>query len=358
LGVSNNAWRQQPLKIVSHCGRIESLRELVLYQSEKGAVGYLPEGLEKTNLGASDEGHIAGGDIRIFAVRVKEENVEEIAQVAPPARPRGRALPLRGARSIKEEVLARPSFFAHFDSVVVDWRYLRQREKDALERESGWIGLQGLRLLVDLTSGINLFPDLRLLDNIRQDYSASLAALEEVMGKMEIFPAHDLILSLHRYPENNFSEEQSWQSFETTLRQVCERARRREVRVNLRLSVGKPPEDLKKAVEFVGRVGAVNLRLAPSTAFLLAKKVDLQEATNLLKGQVGLWLVDTPQIDIAGRVWNGNGPIRGYQDSQSLAKILAIAPEAPLVFDVLYKNHDEEYLDAKSLQEILAQPSA
>ncbi len=153
LGVSNNTWRQQPLKIVSHCGRIESLRELGLDQSEKGAVGYLPEGLEKTPLGVSDEGHIAGGDMRIFAVRVREENIEEIAHVVPPARPRGRALPLRGARSIKEEVLARPSFFEHFDSVVVDWRYLREREKEELERESGWIGLQGLKLLIDLTSG-------------------------------------------------------------------------------------------------------------------------------------------------------------------------------------------------------------
>jgi len=320
-------------------------------------VGYLPEGLEKTPLGVSDEGHIAGGDMRIFAVRVKEENVEGIAHVVPPARPHGRALPLREARSIKEEVLARPSFFEHFDSVVVDWRYLRGREKEDLERESGWIGRQGLKLLIDLSSGINLFPDLRLVDNRREDYLASLAAIEEVMGKMEILSAHDLILSLHRYPENNFTEEQTWQSFAITLGQLCERARRRDVTVHLRLSVGKPPEDLKKAVEFVGRVGAANLHLAPGTAFLLAKKVELQEATRLLGGQVGLWLVNTPQIDIAGQVWNGNGPIRGYQDSQSLAKILAIAPEAQLVFDVLYKNHDEEYLDAKSLQQILALPS-
>ncbi len=121
--------------------------------------------------------------------------------------------------------------------------------------------------------------------------------------------------------------------------------------VHLRLSVGKPPEDLKKAVEFVGRVGAGNLRLAPSTSFLLAKKVELKEASTLLKGQVGLWLVNAPQIDITGQVWNGNGPIGGYQDGRSLTKILAIAPEAPLVFDVLYKSHDEEYLNAKSLTE-------
>jgi hypothetical protein len=358
LGVSNNTWRQQPLKIVSHCGRIELIRELALDQSEKGAVGYLSAGLEKTNLGASDEGHIAGGDIRIFAVRVREENVEDIAHVAPPARPRGRALPLREARSIKEEVLARPSFFEHFDSVVVDWRYLQRREKEELERESGWIGLQGLKLLVDLSSGINLFPDLRLVDNIREDYLASLAVIEDVMGKMEAISAQDLILSLHRYPENNFTEEQSWQSFERTLRHLCERARRREVTVHLRLRVSMPPENLKKGVEFVSRVGAPNLRLAPSTAFLLARKTDLQEATRLLGGQVGLWLVDTPQMDIAGQVWNGNGLIRGYQDSQSLAKILAIAPEALLVFDALCKNHDEEYLDAKSLQEIVTQQGA
>jgi len=41
-----------------------------------------------------------------------------------------------------------------------------------------------------------------------------------------------------------------------------------------------------------------------------------------------------------------------------LAKILAIAPEAPLVFDVVYQNHDEEYLDAKFLREILTQQGA
>jgi hypothetical protein len=356
LGVSNNTWRQQPLKIVSHCGQIESLRELVLDQSEKGAVGYLPEGCEKTNPGVSDEGHIAGGDIRIFAVRVKEENVEEIAHVVPPARPRGRALPLPEARSIKEELLARPSFFEHFDSAVVDWRYLWERQKAELQRESGWIKRQGLRLLVDLTSGINLFPDLCLLDNlVNQDYTTSLAAMEDVIEKMEILQARDLVLALHRYPQTNFSKGQIWQGFEDTLRHLCERGRREEVRLHLRLRASTPPENLEKAVEFVGKVGAPNLDLAPSTAFLLAKRVDLEEATALLKGKVGLWLVNTPRIDIAGRVWNANAPVWGYQDTQSLAKILAIAPDAPLLLDAVYKNHDEEYLDAKALQEMLGQ---
>lgn len=136
--------------------------------------------------------------------------------------------------------------FAHFDGVVIDWRYLQVRKREELAQEAGWVGQQGLSVVVDLTSGINLFPDLRLLNNLRQDHAASLAAIEDVIAKMEILPARDLVMSLHRYPETNFSEEQAWQSFEATLRQVSERARRREVTVHLRLSLNKPPETSRK----------------------------------------------------------------------------------------------------------------
>lgn len=358
LGVSNNAWRQQPLKLVSHCGRIESLRELPLDQSEKGAVGYLPEGLKNVDLGVSSKNTIAGGDIRIFSVKMREENVEEIAHVAPPARPQGRAIVLREARSIKEEVLSRPSFFQHFDSVVVDWRYLHRRDKDDLKQENKWIKLQKLKLFVDLTSGINLYPCLRLLDNIKADYLFSLAVIEDVMGKMEILRSHDLVLSLHRYPENNFTYAQCWQSFTTTLRHICERARDRQLMVHLRLCLNKPPEDLSKAAEFIERVGAPNLRLAPSTSFLLVKKTGLSEARKLLESKVGLWLIDTPRFDVAGRIWNGYAPIREYKERQSLANILAMRPQAPFVLDVVYKDPDEEYLDIKLLQEMLTQREA
>lgn len=355
LGVSNNAWRQRPLKIVSHCGHIESLRELPLDQSEKDAVGYLPEGLEYADLGVSGKNTIAGGDMRIFTVKVREENVEEIAHVAPPARPQGRAIVLREVRSIKEEVLARPSFFHHFDSAAVDWRYLHQRDKKRLQHENEWIQLQKLKLSIDLTSGINLYPCLRLLDNIKADYLSSLAVIEDVMEKMEILQSHDLILSLHRYPENNFTYAQCWQSFTTTLRQIYERVKDRQLMVDLRLSLNKPPEDLSKAAEFIEQVGAPNLRLAPSTSFLLVKKTSPSEARKLLEGKVGLWLVDTPRFDDVGRVWNGHTPIRGYKERQSLANILGVDPEAPFVLDVVYNNYDGEYLDAKLLREILTQ---
>lgn len=348
LGVASNVWRQQPLKIISHCGGIRSIREIPLDQSEKGAAGYVPEGLAKANLGVSGGNSIAGGDIRVFAVRVQEENVEEIPHRAPPSRPRGRFLPLRGVRMIKEEVLARPTFFEHFDGVVVDWKYFERREKNTLGQEAGWIRRQKLRIIVDLTSGINLYPDLRLIDNIPADYTRSMTTIEDVIAKMGALRAQDLILSLHRFPENNFTKEQTWNSFEATFRRLCAYASKREIALHLRVSPGKPPADIEEGVRFIRRVGAANLHLAPSTALLMARRVDLLKATKLLRTKVGLWLLSTARRDIADTTWNVNAPIARSEKDQILDKILAIAPSVPVIFDAVYKSQDEEYEDVRT----------
>ena len=226
LGVANNGLEPRPFKIVSHVGVLEEVRELVLDQSEKAAVGYLPTGSEGANVGVSDAATISGGDVRLFAARVKEQGVQEIPHVAPASGPKGRILPLREGRSIKESILARPTFFEHYDGVTVDWRYLRDRDAEAIAREKGWLERQGVRIYVDFTSGINLYPDLRLTNNDEPEYQASMKAVDAVMAKMGVLGAKDLILSIHRDPENNFTREQTQSGFETTLKDLCAACRR------------------------------------------------------------------------------------------------------------------------------------
>ncbi len=110
LGVANNSWTEQPLRIVSHCGTLESVQELTLGAAEHMAAGYLPEGVPRDALGENSETTIAGGDVRIFALQVAESGVVDIAHVPPPSRPRGRYLPLRRVVSIKEAILCGPRF--------------------------------------------------------------------------------------------------------------------------------------------------------------------------------------------------------------------------------------------------------
>ncbi len=336
VGVSNNSWRERPLRILSHCGPIEKLEELPLDQSEKTATGYLPEALEAPALGHSEEKTIAGGDVRIFRVRVREQGIEEIPHVLPPPRPQGRLLALRGIRSIKEAVLARPTFFQHFDGVMVDWR-------DVSGRDANWIRLQKLRLVVDLTSGLNLFPDLRIIDNVRVDYQASMETIDDVLAKMKLLGAGDMVLSLHRVPENNITREEAWTAFEGSVREICRRAAAQGVTVHLRMSFGKPPHTLKEAVDFVRRVGAVNLRIAPATALLIADKTNPQETAQSVKGILGLWLAATPRFDIMGRLWSAHGSISG---DGRVFEYLKAAP-SDVVLDAIYEDQDEEYRDAR-----------
>jgi hypothetical protein len=346
IGIANNTWQAQPFHIQSHCGKIESIRELPLDSAEAGAKGYAPEGISG-QLGWNGDGTIAGGDVRIFDVKISESGVEEIPHLKPPTRPRGRLLPLRRGTTIQEEILARPTFFEHFDGVCVDWRYLHDRETTALRSEAAWLKRQDVRIVVDLTSGIDLYPALRLLDNLHADYESSMADVADVLAKMETLNAHDLILSLHRFPENNFSDERSRAAFTTTLKALASQAAARTVTLHLRLTLGKPPWSLTEALDWLDRVTAPNLKLAPSTA-LLAGHPPTPEIAVRLKPALGLWLVAAARRDLSGDLWDAHSPINS-QLSTFDPQLLSLSRSIPLLLDAVYTNQDEEYLDAVAL---------
>lgn len=203
-------------------------------------------------------------------------------------------------------------------------------------------------MVVDLTSGLNLYPDLRLVDNIETDYAASMAAIDDVIEKMSILGANDLIMSLHRFPENNFTREQSWASFDKTLRRIAASAAKDGIALHLRLASAKPPRDLDEAIAFLDRVGAANLRLALNTALLLDQGVGREKLASV-RNRIGMWLLSAPAYDAAGAAWNLHAPVAGTQWEQRTAELVSIAPSAPVVFDSVYRNPDEEYRDARAL---------
>ncbi len=354
IGIANNTWREQSFRLQSLCGKTESLDEVPLDTTECGAAGYTPLTINPSGLGTNSADTIAGGDFRIFSVKVHEAGVEEIPHVAPPPRPRGCLLTLRGMTSIKVEILSRPTFFQHFDGVCVDWRYLHEREKTALERETGWLKRQGARIVVDLSSGVDLYPTLRLIDNLHTDYQASLAAINDVLDKMAILGARDVIISLHRDPENNFSAEQTRDSFTATLKTLARQAAARGVTLHLRVGYGKPPHSLAEGFDWLDRVGAPNLRLAVSTA-VLEQQPPSAGAAARLKDKLGLWLVASSRDDIAGRTWDAHAPIYAAGSPEALARSLALSPGTPAILDALYANQDQEYLDAVALARALGQ---
>jgi hypothetical protein len=87
---------------------------------------------------------------------------------------------------------------------------------------------------------------------------------------------------------------------------------------------------------------------------LLASKVNPQQIADALKGRLGLWLVNTPMLDVAGKMWNAYGPIAGSNREEELASLLRLNPDVPILADVPYENQDQEYLDTVALDHVLS----
>ena len=242
--------------------------------------------------------------------------------------------------------------------MCVDWSYLHEREKAALQKESGWLKRQGVRIIVDLSSGVNLYPTLRLIDNLPEDYAASMAAVNDVLAKMELLGARDLILSLHRNPENNFTGDQTRAAFTATLKALAGEAAERGVTLHLRVGSGKPPRNLwLKGLEWLDRVNAPNLKLALSTASLERQPPAAEAAA----GSRTSW--DCGSSPHRGEMPPGRSGTRTPRFISRAARRTWPngwrSPPAPQPsWMPCSQTQDEEYLEAVTLDQALARPAA
>ena len=78
-----------------------------------------------------------------------------------------------------------------------------------------------MKIIVDLSSGINLFPDLRIVNNNSAEYGKSMNLIGSVIEKMVLLGAGDLILTTHRTIENNFTDEEFSSSLKGSLKSIC-----------------------------------------------------------------------------------------------------------------------------------------
>ena len=116
-----------------------------------------------------------------------------------------------------------------------------------LANESGWINQQGLKLIVDFSSGLNLFPDLRLVNNDSLEYVRSMESIKSVIDKMTVLGASDLIITRHRMIENNFTREQFFKSLNHTLKEICQYSAKNDINVNLRITSGSNAATLEQS---------------------------------------------------------------------------------------------------------------
>lgn len=350
IGIFNNDFHQKPFKIESRIGKIESIRELPVDVSERTAVGFLPEGFEKTDCGTHSETVMAGADVRIFEVRVSEENVTEIPWNAPDANPTGRFLTLRGPGSVKEQILARPTFFQHYDGVIIDWKYVHERTPEALEKEAKWLARHQVRAVVDFTSGMNLFPDLRLIKNDLPEYEKSLRVIRETIEKSTLLHAESVIIRGHRTAESaDFPTQEALANMRESFVSLAQFTKTKGLKLVVRVS-RQYPRNAAEMKQIMEADSEKNILFAPTFQ-------KLQEVLSALPAE------ERPQkvafVELGGSlqdpanetVWTENAPLFQSIPMDGAWESLRQNSSLPLIFDSVYGNQDEEFRDLLFLRE-------
>lgn len=392
------------------------MTESILDQSEKQySPGYLPQGYENASIGHSTNTTIAGVDLRIFDIEITEDasilTPQSNPGIVPPALPHRRALYLAtttsgsrngGVSALTEAVLLRPSFFEHWDTAVVDWSAVEATTVNALVSDGQWALRQNLIKFLDFSSGINLYPDLRLCINSVREYNESLTRIKGVLVKMSkklnlkmgelplaTYSKH-AIVTPHRVPENFYSLLSTSAAFVETLLELSLLADALGIHLHLKVDNKLSPlwlhdqqvsYNLSSAVALIevvrNKSKTRTLHVAPSIAQLIDSGVTnrslLQERVpSLTAAMVEIWFTAAPQYDPFKPTQLMGLDGRLASDSRMAAAAIAIAafaPNATIVFAEGFigtafqqeyedRSHasmlDNEYRDARALEIVTA----
>ena len=350
--ILNNTWEQKPFALTSFAGKILSCTELPTDVSERTAIGFTPPEITNCVVGVDTANTIAAAGVRMFRVKTDEAGaVAEIPYADPTPNAGKRTLFLRGAASIKEQILARPTFFRHYDSVMVDARYLLTRDKRELEVQRDWITKQGLGVWVDLSPVLNLYPDLRLIENDVNETPRTAAALKDVLEKMEILKAKDLLIALHRVPETNMKAATADEQLEVVIRRLCRDAAQKGVTVYLRQSPQRRIPALSTLPAWMTRIKEPNFKPAPSLAAMMLLEgrdpAKIAKAIDLFGTSV--WLVSAPAEDINGHLASLHVPVAAQTLLSDVSPVVEAVKRknVRIVYDAIYPDLDAEYRDAK-----------
>ena len=352
LCLMNNTWQERPFELTSHVGRIVSVEELPTVDDVKPCIGYWPMSVSNRVAGADTPRTIAAGSVRMFRVKVDEGgDVVELPAVKPVANPMNRILYLRNvAGPIKEAVLARPTFFRHYDGVMVDWRYVAARDEKELAAQTNWLRLQGLKVSVDLSSGLNLYPDLRLDDGHAVESNRTAAAIDGLLSKMSALGSRDLLVATHREP---FYMEDAKAAIARGLRTLCRKAAAYGVTVRIRQYPMRFRTSNKwELADWLKDVKEPNLYVARSLATEIRNNGMKADGIDGKIGQAtGWWLMSAPAADMNGKLWSLHRPIAGFSEDLVPRLDALRAPDVTLVFDALYPDIDAEYRDVRLFEQ-------
>jgi len=188
VGVFNNSLIEKTFKIDSKIGNVQNISEMDLTVGRKHIIsseGYWPELFQANNGGTSTSTTIMGGDVRFFKIRLaKTPLANSVSPVALGfgAYPTNKYLYFPSLNQAEQQILKWKTMLNHFEGIMVDWGELMVADKATISKNTSWLNLQNLKIVVDFSRGFD--TEFKFLAQNKN--SETLDKLESVFAKMQL----------------------------------------------------------------------------------------------------------------------------------------------------------------------------
>ena len=229
---------------------------------------------------------------------------------------------------------------------------------DDVKEQANWISLQQLKLGVDFTSGLNLFPDMRLITNDVYETERTWSRIDDVLAKMEVLGARTLVIGPHNRA-GELSKDEFDGQFRGQVRELCRKAAEKGITVYFRnvfyRQFKKWP--LADIVKIVADVGEPNFKIASvlSVEEIVNEGKLSHGALQIARAGAELVYLALPKYGRTGHLDTYLGTLAGSTlPEKSVRDALRFIKEsgARVVFAPLYDSVDEEYADLRLWESI------
>lgn len=350
--IVNNGPSVQRFDFMAKGGELTIIAEMDVTGLPEGARGCYPK--YSQNISAVEEGmgelSIKPWDIRIFRLKLDGWKLKNRAIEPSKDDTQGRILALRNISSLKTEMLANPTFKQHFCGVKLDASYIMEKDAEWLRKEAEFIKRHKVDVIVDFSSMLNHYPQMSLLDNVKERYEENKKAIAEVFKKSALFGCRKVVFMLHRNAENHITPADAIDTFERSIKNICSEAEKYSITVYLQNGTkGRMLKTTEETVEFIDRLNTANLKFAYNICHSLTLREEPFDILKKYHEKINGVMISAPECDDYGQYSDSHSPVFESQYSEVVKEFMVeLRREHSSDFicqDAIYKDWNEVYLD-------------
>lgn len=338
LYVANSLFHEERFDIVCHNGTVVNAEMLDISVDVNECEEYLPLLRED---GYTDAGDGVGayavkpGDCQIWRVTTAGKPLNTCPKSLPITQEKPLFLKIDVCTSIKDFLLDHPTFSHNFKGVMVGAEYFDKLDKFAAEKESHYVKLQKVRVMVDFTGMINHFPDFSLIGNIPERAEDSINRITSILDKAQFYGTEAIIVTSQRNAENEYTHEQAKEGLKKSFEQI--------ERICTERGITMYAQNRHSTIYNSGEIKTVADHYAVNTAYAQVEGYDCKKDFS----SASLLMLSSAMSDKFGQRYAVNKPVYSSQLKDELKSCFDIACEKniPIVMSAEYNNWDEVICD-------------